>query len=428
MYAKRAQIHNYGPIGHLDISFPFEGDNPKPVLLVGENGSGKSIVLSHIVNGLIAAQSAGYPETPEVSTGKVYKLRSGFYIKSGSEYYFGRIDFEDGMFIGEMRAHRVKRETTDLMEGSLEGDAKDAWNGMGEDENDHLTSNIFDNSNRNRLEDIFSQNCVLYFPPNRFEEPAWLNEQNLIAKAQYMDIKHLSGYTSRRVINYSPLYANQNWLFEVIFDRASFEIQTSNFDLPIADSNTTVPLPLFVGYSGDATSTYETALQIVQGVVNSGPNIRLGIGRRRNRVVSIESGMGQVVPNIFQLSSGETALLNLFLSILRDFDLTGSFFNNSSDIRGIVVVDEIDLHLHANHQHDILPALIRMFPKVQFVVTTHSPLFVLGMAKVFGEDGVCRISDARRTANQSRRVRRIRQRLPGVHRNGQVFKRYENSG
>ena len=51
------------------------------------------------------------------------------------------------------------------------------------------------------------------------------------------------------------------------------------------------------------------------------------------------------------------------------------------------MVDEIDLHLHSIHQHEVLPELIRMFPKIQFIVTTHSPLFVLGMQTIFGEDG-----------------------------------------
>ena len=53
----------------------------------------------------------------------------------------------------------------------------------------------------------------------------------------------------------------------------------------------------------------------------------------------------------------------------------------------LVLVDEIDLHLHANHQYGILPDLLKMFPKIQFVVTTHAPLFVLGMNRVFGESG-----------------------------------------
>ena len=93
------------------------------------------------------------------------------------------------------------------------------------------------------------------------------------------------------------------------------------------------------------------------------------------------------VPNIFQLSSGEVSLLNLFLSVLRDFDLTGVPFTRAGDVRGIAVVDEVDLHLHAHHQHEVLPQLVRMFPRVQFVLTTHSPLFVLGLQNILTDSG-----------------------------------------
>ena len=121
--------------------------------------------------------------------------------------------------------------------------------------------------------------------------------------------------------------------------------------------------------------------------MNRDQNIIFGIGRRLDRLVSIMENGKQVIPNIFQMSTGETSLLNLFLSILRDFDLSGSSFTKAEDIRGIIIVDEIDLHLHAVHQYKILPKLIRMFPKIQFVITTHSPLFVLGMKEFLGEDG-----------------------------------------
>ncbi len=89
MYAKRIQISNYGPIDHLDIPLPFNGENPKPILLVGENGSGKSILLSHIVDGLMVAQGVIYPENSEVERGAVYKLFSPSYIKFGCEYSWG---------------------------------------------------------------------------------------------------------------------------------------------------------------------------------------------------------------------------------------------------------------------------------------------------------------------------------------------------
>jgi len=75
------------------------------------------------------------------------------------------------------------------------------------------------------------------------------------------------------------------------------------------------------------------------------------------------------------------------MSIFRDFDLSAGSADNLEDISGIVVIDEIDIHLHTHHQHEILPKLISMFPKVQFIITTHSPLFLLGMEKEFNKDG-----------------------------------------
>ena len=88
MYVKRIQVANYGAIEQLDITLPVDDDGPKPVVLVGENGSGKSVLLSHIVNALLLAQQSTYGKTPEVKIGKVYKLRSPNYIASGKEFFF----------------------------------------------------------------------------------------------------------------------------------------------------------------------------------------------------------------------------------------------------------------------------------------------------------------------------------------------------
>ena len=81
-------------------------------------------------------------------------------------------------------------------------------------------------------------------------------------------------------------------------------------------------------------------------------------------------------------------IVNIFFSILRKFS---SYKRNTriSDISGIVMVDEIDLHLHTSYQYQNLPKLIKLFPSIQFIVTTPSPFFVLGMEEVFGSDGFC---------------------------------------
>lgn len=383
MYAKRIQLNNYGPVESLDIVFPFEGETPKPVVLVGENGSGKSILLSHLVNGLVIAKDHSYPETPEMETEKVYKLRDNSYIKLGREYYFSNVEFEDGMFVRELRTRHEKQKYVESMPEGLYGEnAVESWGEMENDAYEH-----FDESSI-RMEDskaksLISNNCILYFPANRFEEPAWLNEKNLKSKAEYNIRSRMMGETTRSIINYSSLRENQNWLFDLAYDQTVFDWKT----LPFEDGNKR-PGALRVYRGGGTMNIFLIARQVVQNVIRN-DDVGFRIGRRFNRVVSVESNSGNqsIVPNIFQLSSGETSLLDIFLSILRDFDLCDAQFSNVGDIRGIVVVDEIDLHLHAVHQYDILPRLIQMFPKVQFIVTTHSPLFVLGMNKVFGENG-----------------------------------------
>jgi predicted ATP-binding protein involved in virulence len=48
---------------------------------------------------------------------------------------------------------------------------------------------------------------------------------------------------------------------------------------------------------------------------------------------------------------------------------------------GIVLIDELDLHLHPNWQRHVVADLKRVFPKIQFVATTHSPFIVQSLAK-----------------------------------------------
>ena len=357
MYVKRLRIVNYGPIDQLDIAFPFEGDKPKPVILVGENGSGKSIALSHIVNGLTIAKDETYPDSPEVAQNMVYKVRSDSYIKSRCDFYCARVDFEGGLFTGEIRLARDKREYPDPHPG-MSSFMADSWKEMPPDSQDHFFVNF--HNRENAVKKLMSNRCALFFPPNRFEDPAWLNEINLNSHATYMDLPNIKGRTIRRLINYSSLRENQNWLFDIMFDRAlEFGFQ------PIRDP--------------------EDSSRILE-VMRPMSYARFRVGGRLDRVLSVETNPELITP-VFQLSTGETALLNVFLSILRDYDLSDAKLTEAEDVRGVSIIDEVDLHLHAIHQYEVLPSLMRMFPNVQFIVTTHSPLFVLGMNRVFGEQG-----------------------------------------
>lgn len=50
-----------------------------------------------------------------------------------------------------------------------------------------------------------------------------------------------------------------------------------------------------------------------------------------------------------------------------------------SEIVGIVLIDEIDAHLHPKYQYKLPTLLSKVFPKVQFIATTHSPIPIMGL-------------------------------------------------
>lgn len=74
------------------------------------------------------------------------------------------------------------------------------------------------------------------------------------------------------------------------------------------------------------------------------------------------------------LSAGQSAALSIVSELLLRLEQVGA--NISTGGKGIVIIDEIETHLHVSLQKKILPFLIDLFPTIQFIVTTHSP-FVL---------------------------------------------------
>jgi len=106
-------------------------------------------------------------------------------------------------------------------------------------------------------------------------------------------------------------------------------------------------------------------------------------GERR---IAVVFGNQIGMPSLDNLSSGQSSLLSIFGTVLRYGD-TGVTSISSNQVNGIVLIDEADSHLHADLQHDALPELIKMFPRVQFIVASHSALFPLGMRKLYGDEG-----------------------------------------
>ena len=76
---------------------------------------------------------------------------------------------------------------------------------------------------------------------------------------------------------------------------------------------------------------------------------------------------------IEQLSDGEKMLLMLVTDLARRLAIANPNSQNALSGKGIVLIDEIDLHLHPQWQRSVIPSLTQTFPNCQFIVTTHSP-------------------------------------------------------
>lgn len=86
---------------------------------------------------------------------------------------------------------------------------------------------------------------------------------------------------------------------------------------------------------------------------------------------------GQISRNFSSLSDGYRELLSLAADITwRMAVLNPQLESPYKETPGIIMIDEIELHLHPKWQSIILNCLQAVFPKVQFVVTTHSPLVI----------------------------------------------------
>jgi len=97
-----------------------------------------------------------------------------------------------------------------------------------------------------------------------------------------------------------------------------------------------------------------------------------------------------------ELSDGQRGVVSLVADVARRAALlaeaweTGSFDLQAAT--GVVLVDEIDLHLHPEWQRRVLRTLAQVFPKIQFIVTTHAPAVLGSVAnrqvKLFTPQGV----------------------------------------
>lgn len=100
-----------------------------------------------------------------------------------------------------------------------------------------------------------------------------------------------------------------------------------------------------------------------------------------------------------QLSAGYKGVITIIADLLVRLSENQPHVTNINEFKGIVLIDEVELHLHPKWKYNFVKKLRDIFPKIQFIMTTHSPTVLLGASKeavfykIYKEDGEVKISN-----------------------------------
>lgn len=351
MRLKEIQIYNRAPFDNLLLHF----DDNNIAVLSGINGAGKTTIISYVVDAFYEFAKKGFIGEFEDISDKFYMISSGLTILDKQKLSFVYIRFENNGDVIDYIDIRNLTSDEDYIH-AIRIDNPIPYRTVKDNIGSAKVLKYFTLLNASKAEDLFDTNILTYFPAYRYEEPAYLNDPYSIS-LKFKKGMEFSGYLKNPIEVTSDLQAVANWIMDIVLDSQL--------------------------YHGIATETLQHVNTIFTSLLRSkiGTPVRLGIGPRQDGATRIQviktSDNKQVYPSIFNMSSGEHALISLFCELIRQADNIRSKF---AEVKGIVLVDEIDKHLHIKLQKEVLPKLIKLFSNVQFIVTSHSPFFNLGLA------------------------------------------------
>lgn len=387
MQIKRIYNRNIGPTEIVNIEFcKNENNTPKPVILVGENGAGKSTVLSNIVDAFYEMAGIAYSNVREKDGEgyQYYKAIMRSEINIGHKFMVSFIEFWEpnqeqiiSQYVFKSGQLTYKEFCNEI---GVQLKNTNIWN----DEKDIKGVSV----SQKDVERIFSEEIFCYFGPDRYEKPQWMGKKYYMNNQE--DYSHITIKPKYNGKLFTPITVKDvteetlRWLLDVIVDSRTDIIAIDNIRLEAVHADINDVLAL-----GIARDNIEKIMSAILGKdIFFGLNFRSAHGSRFNILDKQSNNI--IIPTLDALSTGQSALFNMFATIVRYADSNN--INKSiklDEIEGIVVIDEIELHLHSKLQREVLPKLLKLFPNVQFVITTHSPLFLLGMDEQYGKDGYC---------------------------------------
>ena len=375
MYLEKIIFDNRAPFEHLEIDFKNNGVN----VITAINGKGKTTILSHIADAFYELARPAYPQEFEGKENKLYRVSSPLYNINPSKPSIVYFRFKDSEDIYDYIDVRDKC-TREQYDAAIDVDNKIEYNDFQRRLKQQNFSKYWNVQNNDIRKKMFEQNVLTYFPSYRFELPAYLNDSYSNPIKYSIDSK-FSGYLPNQIEVISDITSFSNWLLDVLLDLKNGE----RIQLFKDGKNNVFPIT-FPAQENIILTNLNNILSNTLSSKKYQGSVRFEIGKRNGGMARIaimndvdNEHHYQICPSIFQLSSGELALISIFGEIIHQAD---NNVNNTplENIKGIVLIDEIEEHLHITLQKEILPKMFALFPNVQFIVSSHSPFLNMGLA------------------------------------------------
>jgi len=328
MYIKRLYLKDIRCFDEFEINFNQPGAS---ILLLGDNGDGKSTILKSLAMGLC----------DESSTAALFRELPGEFVqrkKGQDEVPTGKFGFVEVDLVNRRGiTYRIKTKITSLKK--FERVSQELIKLKGSNKPEHLEQDKFP------WEQIFVSG---YGPGVRIQATS--------------DIQH-----------YLPV--------DAVYPLFSYSSPLQNPELVISRLLRATREGTITLKAGKATES--KVLRIIQSLMTDLLDLKSPDHFKFTTTgIKVDGHWG--TSELSELGDGYQAIINWVLDLLSWWFLCESAKGklDLESLRGIVIIDEIEQHLHPKWQRRIFPRLREKFPKIQFIVATHSPLVASGSESI----------------------------------------------
>lgn len=334
-YLKELTLKNYKKYKENTLTF-----NSKFNLLVGENATGKTTILDGIATAL-----GGYLQcfntilTKDTHGIKSRDIHVKYLISNNGIEKIENIPVEIlAAFNIDGENIELKRVKKNIKQGTL----------LNKKENVEIYKKV------KTIENYINENKEIILPIFSYHGTGRLWEQENKNSSKMENLKRVDGY--KDCLNAKSNYRNFISWFEKL-ERHAFNIREEN---PVLQSVKSI-----IGLTLEKL-TQKKVKQVIY----------------REDDLEIHYFSDNEIQRISLLSDGYRNIIGLVSDIAYRMALLNPHLNDKiTNTPGIVLIDEIDLHLHPKWQREITGLLRELFPNIQFIASSHSPFIIQSMNK-----------------------------------------------